>query len=848
MTRLIDMYLSNEMNATDKAAFESKLASSPKLQEEVKLQQAIMEGANQHYYKNQVTRAKKKYQFNKKLKYAGIALGVLALTTAAILYFNQNNKNTEQNFEVSEELIEVQANLDTEEGIFDLDKQFFQLAGNDTTVISDNGVILSVVEGSFLQNGKPYTGELLMEYTEAMNIEEIMRGGYSTKSNGNLLETQGMFDIKAYDKNGDSLDFNPEIGVYVELPVEENKPGMQLYDSEVDSAGNINWINPTELEKLPILAKMKELDFYPENYEPKLNELKWSTDKRRRDSLYLSFSKKWENEHLAKGKRLFEANCKTCHQPLKDGTGPKLAFVRQKWADAGEQDNMIYQWVQNWKSAAAQSKYAREITKYSSTEMNLFPHLFFTDINQIFDYIDNQSSDAYLKPNLCLSLENNIAIPSRPLNSEEIKAVYNDNRATDLDMSYNEAILVTQSTNTEDLSEDLIPFSSQLNGMNYAVADTIGYTNAIEPPCFTYIDPAKVLAFWKPKFNNTNLSTKDFEKRMSAIHATCQNKVLDIYTKNLDKPIWKLDMQVSKMGYAQFEEFALERVGKIDITDKHQQNLNRLYEKVSKAMQEEAGKNRDTEREKRRTWDKEVQKNSQEHAELDSKRKAQNFKDEYDLNMKEVYKQLGYRKGSVGFKYGTRGPKNVDAQVMELTTKRESGIVTDPFTGKTAKIEYNPLTVSIPNVEEYDKVMFYLFPHKLNSFMRINRASDKSYKEKLNGFMQYDMAIVAFKDDEFFYYQKRLIQPGDYTVELEQMSEKKMSNNLNAIQNSRGIQNKSIYKSEIKWIKKQKANYKEQRRRKAQTEFEHVVARSLFPCYSGAIELPALEATEPFNF
>lgn len=810
LTKLIDLYLSNEMNTEDRAAFESRLANNSELQEEVKIQQAVMEGANQNYYKTQVTKAKKKHKFLKKVKYTGLAIAIIALVAATFSVLNQSSSNEENN-ETQIELSNLHDNLREEAEPFSLEKQFFKLNGNDTTLISDNGVIVSVVDGSFLKKGKPHSGPVLMEYTEAMNIEEIMRGGYSTKSNGNLLETQGMFDIKAYDKNGDTLDINPKVGVYIDLPVEENKPGMKLYDSELDSAGNINWINPTELEKLPILAKMKDLDYYPEKYETKLNELKWSTDKNRRDSLYLSFSKKWENEHFAKGKRLFEANCKTCHQPLKDGTGPKLAFARKKWKDAGEEADMIYEWVQNWRYTASQSEYAKEVSRYSPLEMNQFPDLTYTEIDAIFDHIDKNSVDVDIKPKLC-----------NYLYDDQNDSFANDTKKVEASSPMVETRydISKETGDTLDIFDVSIYNSSNVTEINYR-------------SCFDFIDPAKVLAFWKPKFNNTNLSTKDFEKRMSAIHATCQNKVLEIYTKNLDKPIWKLDERVANMGYSQFEEFALERVGKIDISNKHQQNLNRLYEKVSKAMQEEAGKNRNAEREKRRTWDKEVQKNSQEHAELDSKRRAQNLNDEYELNLKEVYKQLGYRKASVGFIYGTTGPKNVDAQVRELTTKRESGTITDPLTGRTAKIEYNLLSVTIPNVDQYDKVMFYLFPHKLNSFMRINQASNKSYKEKLNGFMQYDMAIVAFKDDKFYYVQKRLIQPGEYTFELEQMSEKKMSNNLNAIQNSRGIKNKSIYKSEIKWIKKQKANYKEQKRRKAQAEFEHVVARSLFPCYRG---------------
>ena len=35
----------------------------------------------------------------------------------------------------------------------------------------------------------------------------------------------------------------------------------------------------------------------------------------------------------AQGEDLFKAKCATCHQVFKDGTGPKLFEVRQKWEE-----------------------------------------------------------------------------------------------------------------------------------------------------------------------------------------------------------------------------------------------------------------------------------------------------------------------------------------------------------------------------------------------------------------------------------------------------------------------------------------------------------------------------------
>jgi cytochrome c551/c552 len=96
------------------------------------------------------------------------------------------------------------------------------------------------------------------------------------------------------------------------------------------------------------------------------------------------------------GEALFKAKCQTCHQPHKDGTGPALAGVRQRWADGGAKEGSIYLWVANWKAAAAVDPYAAGVTKLKPTEMNVFPDLAgkTDEINAIFDYVDAQPDPA----------------------------------------------------------------------------------------------------------------------------------------------------------------------------------------------------------------------------------------------------------------------------------------------------------------------------------------------------------------------------------------------------------------------------------------------------------------------
>ena len=90
------------------------------------------------------------------------------------------------------------------------------------------------------------------------------------------------------------------------------------------------------------------------------------------------------------GEKLFKANCASCHNPVKNATGPKMQGVLQKWQDAGEGD-LIYEWVKNPSQLynSGKSKMAKAIWDWSPTAMTPQGHLSKEDIESIFTYVDN---------------------------------------------------------------------------------------------------------------------------------------------------------------------------------------------------------------------------------------------------------------------------------------------------------------------------------------------------------------------------------------------------------------------------------------------------------------------------
>ena len=89
------------------------------------------------------------------------------------------------------------------------------------------------------------------------------------------------------------------------------------------------------------------------------------------------------------GEQLFKSRCNTCHQIDKNSTGPKLKGVKQKWADAGEGEN-LYAWISNSTAliATGKSQLAKDISSYSPTAM---PAQTVTnaEVDAIFEYIEN---------------------------------------------------------------------------------------------------------------------------------------------------------------------------------------------------------------------------------------------------------------------------------------------------------------------------------------------------------------------------------------------------------------------------------------------------------------------------
>ena len=691
ITKIIDSYLSGELNDSDRAKVEEKMKSNPEFKSEVEMQQYLYDAIGRFALKSRVQSAGKSYHLMRMAKIILIALIGISILLGGI-YLVNNKSNEDLQPTESETFTSLDDSLAKERADFEnLNVQQFQSDGKGEIFITEDGVIISLASNSFLSDGKIHNGPVKIEFQEALQPEDIMLSGLSTTSGNKSLATEGMFSLKAFDKNGKELQINPKVGVYVQLPVAEIDRDLKLFTGVKDSSGKIDWQNPKELEKLPILSDMNELDFYPPGYENKLNELKWLKSKKSRDSLYLSF-------------------------------GTESTFPRE------DVDN----------SFPTTKKLAEAVAPKVETLIDS------TDI-------------------------------------------------TNLD-----------------------PLTSYDQSIN--------------------IPPSKVLGFWNKSFNSSLLATKQFEERMSRIHNTCDEALLNLYTSNLNRKLWEIDQMAVKLGYPEFEKFSAERIGGVNMNNTHLKNLSLAYKRNTEKLRSIAQQNSDAIERKERALDAKIGKTKSEEINADHQRKVRNYRDEYDLNMKSACEQLDikdckFMRNMTGNSVGTTiigtGVYNLDKFIADVTSERKTATFRDPNTNKTATIKYSQMEYTIDNSSNYIKLYAYFIPEKLKNFERIDAVNGK-INRGLNDLMDYHLVVIGYTENGFSFFEtKDPKSKNGKTITLKWLSEKELKD---ALQNAGNYDSGNAIRKELKFWKNDQLQYKTIKRREADAVFRKLIRPVVFPC------------------
>lgn len=145
-------------------------------------------------------------------------------------------------------------------------KQVFKIKHNtDNTIIAKNGLRVVLPKGSLeTVDGSPLSNaEITLEVEEFFKPQDAATQSLSTVCDGKILETGGMFSIKAFQK-GKELQLKNDKPMQVDLPSENLKNNMTVFFPVTNAQGIVEWKNsaqPFEVKpKEKIVLPFTELD------------------------------------------------------------------------------------------------------------------------------------------------------------------------------------------------------------------------------------------------------------------------------------------------------------------------------------------------------------------------------------------------------------------------------------------------------------------------------------------------------------------------------------------------------------------------------------------------------------
>ncbi|MGV6860766.1 MAG: c-type cytochrome [Putridiphycobacter sp.] len=737
----IERYLLNQMDEFEKGEFEKKMNANSELKAKVEAQKTITEAINRMALKQASKNAYKTYKLQVLLTKLLVLVAVIAIASFVTLKFlgsDENNVEYETKINTPVSVLPANDSISNFSNQM-LDQEVFSINTKlDTVIENKDGIIIYIPANAFDTDSENI--EVLVQ--SAIHAEDILYAGLSTTSNGNELETGGMFYVDAFDgKNRVNLVKNLEVNV----PTQNKIEGMQLYKGEKTPEGEINWVNPKPIKNKLTPVDILSLDFFPPTYDNTLTN--WGyPNKAFKDSLYYSFAFQKQQEDISlnleeetipkrkltkveaeilypnqnkaldfnmskeeftilrnlgydfddsfsfknetyiafiEGRDLFKGNCAACHKPTQDFVGPKLVGVREKWDDQGE----LFRFIQN-SSEVIEEGYPRAVKVFNKWKGLMPPrNLSNYDIYRILLYVDFHEE------------------PSK--------------------------------------SGDLPLIKDEQKGIN----------------------PASIKTIWNSKFNNTNLATKQFEERLVWIHKSCNQQVLDLYINNLDKTLAEIDSMViplvSGVVKTKFIEFAKRNDGKVEVGDAATEKLSAYYKFKLKA---EAKALVETQQ---NYWEEQNQKNQDQFAaETESNIRAFNnntevLQKEFKKNLCKVYDELNYpqdcNRPPIAPNYysvsvNQTGWNNIDKQVFMATINRET--TSFNYKGKKASVTYNEWTGIVNDYQKFDKINVYNIPKEFKSYVKI-RGKEGKYMYKLNADLNYETVILAWTENSLYYIQNQ---------------------------------------------------------------------------------------------
>jgi mono/diheme cytochrome c family protein len=784
----IERYLSGALTQQEAHDFEAQMKVDPALSEAVSAQRDLMQGISRAAISADVKGAAKRYHASKRLtRWSLWGVGGLILIALSFLFvWKQHWFAAKPGISVSAysgnqlPMLNEKGGKDWATADSVIPAQVFDIAaGKDTVVETRGGIVFAIPAGTFVTaGGKAVSGAVQLCIKEAMDPLTIMTARLRTRSGDKLLETGGMFFIDAR-QGDDILSINPSAGIYAQLPCEAPKPGMQLFKGKRMPNGSIDWIEPQALPQHLLSVDINSLDLYPPGYLDMLSHDGYPTTSRRfTDSVYYSLA------------AFFRESLTADRPDNKASVSDMVDYMASDTSKPRSRESYL----------AGQALFRRNCATCHNPVVDATgPALGGKSRNWpsrqwVYDWVHNPSA----------------------------MVAKGDKYANEIFGKYKPTIMTAFPDLSNEQIDAIVQYADEFDGM-------------------CGINPAKVKAIWNNKFQNTLLATREFEARMKIIHASKGPGLLDLYVANLDRNLYEIDSIAATAAtdsriVMAFRNAAAERKGKVSKGSKQLEALKVYYTQktdlytdaaaaaMRKVLLQQAGADKEA-------WQRTIAHQSDQIARIES-----NFQQELELNLESAYSQLGKARpsnllasadASYTILVTNTGWNNVDRYVMESTATRTTMNYMDEETGKKAVITYNPITLTIANSAAYDRLLVYLVPDKISSFINLQDSSGK-FSESLNSLLKYDLVCIGLKGTQYSYLHMENIKAKAYEdLKLEATDSASFIATINSL---RIIGQSTALRKEIEYARRDIRNIQQQQQR---LKWETLIAdlkRTLFDC------------------
>lgn len=289
-------------------------------------------------------------------------------------------------------------------------------------------------------------------------------------------------------------------------------------------------------------------------------------------------------------------------------------------------------------------------------------------------------------------------------------------------------------------------------------------TNHFKDECG--IDPAIIKVIKGEKFQNTLISTKEFETRLKYIFRTCSKDILELYIKNLDKNLWEIDSLVafsikkeSDIYYGlenDFLEFYEQGLTKVENENINSKMLTSYYENQLITIKSEL----------------EI---IHKKALIYSKEKTKAAKEVETKYKKLILKREKYRMETYGFDWTETGWINIDNGTLPKSWGPET------------------LEIIVENGKVYDRVHTYVIYTSIKSLYSLNSkdnelfyVGDVEQKEMLMPKNKLAIAVcVAYKNEKSYLAVKKFETKKEtkFKLSLEETSKYEIKKGLKEFDN-----------------------------------------------------------------